>query len=44
MPYHPIVNYKSGLVLGVVGNSTATGAHMVIWTCQGVCNNQFWSE
>jgi hypothetical protein len=41
--YHLIVNYKSGLVLGVAGNSTATGAHIVIWTYQGVCNNQFWA-
>jgi hypothetical protein len=42
--YYPIVNYKSGLVLGVAGNSTATGAHIVIWTYQGVCNNQFWAK
>jgi hypothetical protein len=41
--YHPIVNYKSGLVLGVAGNSTATGAHIVQWTYQGLCNNQFWA-
>lgn len=41
-PYHPIVNYKSGLVIGVSGGSLATGAHIVIFPYQGVCNNQFW--
>jgi Ricin-type beta-trefoil lectin domain-like len=42
--YYPIVNYKSGLVLGVAGNSTATGAHIVIYKYQGRCNNQFWTR
>jgi Ricin-type beta-trefoil lectin domain-like len=42
--YSPIINYKSGRVLGVAGNSTANGAAVVIWSYQGVCNNQFWSH
>lgn len=41
--YYPIVNYKSGLVLGVAGGSTATGAHIVIYPYQAVCNDQFWN-
>jgi len=42
--YSPIFNYKSGLVLGVSGNSGAVGAAVVIWPYQGVCNNQFWGH
>lgn len=42
--YSPIINYASGRVVGVVGNSTANGAAVVIWSYQGVCNNQFWGH
>ena len=32
----------SGLVLGVLGNSTAQGAPVVQWANQGTANNQLW--
>lgn len=41
--YHPIFNYKSGMVLGVAANSTAVGAYIVIWPFQHHCNNQYWT-
>jgi hypothetical protein len=35
-------NYKSGYVMGVLGNSRAAGAAVVQWADQGICNNQVW--
>jgi len=40
--YRPLGNLKSGLVLGVSGNSLAQGATVVQFRYQNVCNNQFW--
>lgn len=45
--YHPYYNLGAALdnvgrVLGVSGNSLESGAAVVIWSFQGVCNNQFW--
>lgn len=41
--FNPILNFNAGgYVVAVAGNSTANGAHIVIWPYQGKCNNQFW--
>ena len=39
----PLENLKSGYVLGVSGNGTKNGAHVVQSIFQDQCNNQFWS-
>jgi hypothetical protein len=45
--FFPILNYRGAIdskndVVGVSGNSSANGAAVVLWSYQGVCNNQFW--
>jgi hypothetical protein len=37
-----LINYKSGKVLGIAGNSYKAGAEAVIYGAQGACNNQQW--
>jgi D-hexose-6-phosphate mutarotase len=36
-----LVNYKSGLIVGVQGGSTSNGASLVLWTPQGHAD-QLW--
>jgi hypothetical protein len=38
----PIVNLKSGDVVGVSGGATGVGSAVVIFEYQKTCNNQFW--
>jgi hypothetical protein len=38
----PVVNLKSGDVVGVKDASTANGAAVIIFGYQKTCNNQFW--
>jgi Ricin-type beta-trefoil lectin domain-like len=40
--FTPIVNLKSGDVVGVSGGATGNGSPVVIFTYQKTCNNQFW--
>ncbi len=40
--YRYLVNLNSGLVVGVLGNSTAEGASVVQWANQNTENNQLW--
>jgi len=42
--YHYLVNLNSGLVVGVLGNSTAQGASVVQWANQDTANNQLWES
>jgi len=40
--FTPIVNLKSGDVVGVSGGDTGNGSAVVIFGYQKTCNNQFW--
>ena len=42
LTYNTLDNLKSRYVLGIAGNSSKSGAAVVIWRYQGKCNNQFW--
>jgi hypothetical protein len=42
--FSPFFNYWSRKAMGVHSNSSDNGAHVIQWSYQGKCNNQFWDQ
>ena len=42
--YYQVVNYNSGKCLDVTGRSTANGAHIQQWTCNGGTNQEWYPK